>query len=122
MFNELTSTSSVPDSHERRDPIQSEFRLFDFSGIFPDFRFFFHMSLCLKIFLKNSHQGKESIVSKSLVSCLWGCVESVNPPKLNIQEVQWAVSSRPNRDPGLLPIFQDFVHLSNYTPEFLLFF
>ena len=29
------------------------------------------------------------IVSKPLVSCLWGCGESVNPQKLNIQEVQW---------------------------------
>ena len=28
------------------------------------------------------------IVSKHLVSCLWGCGESVNPPRLNIQEVQ----------------------------------
>ena len=28
------------------------------------------------------------IVSTPLVSCLWRCGESVNPPKLNIQEVQ----------------------------------
>ena len=37
------------------------------------------------------HQGKKEvacIVSKPLVSCLWGCGESVNPPQLNIQEIQ----------------------------------
>ena len=27
-------------------------------------------------------------MSKPLISCLWGCGESVNPPKLNIQEFQ----------------------------------
>ena len=46
-------------------------------------------------------------MSKPLVSCLWGCGESVNPPKLNIQEVQGSLSSRPKGDPGLLPIFKD---------------
>ena len=47
-------------------------------------------------------------MSKPLVSSLWGCGESVNPPKLNIQEVQGALSFRPKGDPGPLPIFQDF--------------
>ena len=28
------------------------------------------------------------MVSKPLVSCLWGCGESVNPPKLNIEGIQ----------------------------------
>ena len=40
---------------------------------------------------RSSHQGKKEIaciVSKPVVSCLWGCGESVNPPKLNIQELQ----------------------------------
>ena len=40
---------------------------------------------------RSSHQGKKEvacIVSKPLVSCLWGCGESVNPPILNIREVQ----------------------------------
>ena len=38
-------------------------------------------------------------MSKPQVSCLWGCGESVNPPKLNIQEVQGAnLSSRPKGD------------------------
>ena len=45
------------------------------------------------------------IVSEPQVSCLWGCGESVNPPKLNIQEVQGALSCRPKADPGPLPIF-----------------
>ena len=69
-----------------------------FLRVFPDFRIF-------------CHQGKKEvacIVSKPLVSCLWGCGESVNPPKLNIQEVQGALSSRPKGHPGPLPIFQDF--------------
>ena len=57
------------------------------------------------------------IVLKSLVSCLWGCGESVNPPKLNIEEVLGTLSSSPNGDPGPLPIFQDFVLLSNHTPD-----
>ena len=56
-------------------------------------------------------------MSKPLVSCLWGCGESVNPPKLNIQEVQGALSSRPKGDPGPLPIFQDLLLLSNHTPD-----
>ena len=30
---------------------------------------------------------KSPFVSKSLISCLWGCGESVNPPKLTILEV-----------------------------------
>ena len=49
-------------------------------------------------------------------SGLWGCGESVNPPKLNIQEVQGALSSRPKSHTCPLPIFQDFLLLSNHTP------
>ena len=74
---------------------------------FSWFQDLLQISLCLKI---SSHQGKKEvacIVSKPLVSCLWGCGESVNPPKLNIQEVQGSLSSRPKGDPGPLPIFQD---------------
>ena len=51
---------------------------------------------------RSSHQGENEvacIVSKPLVSCLWGCGESVNPPKLNIQEVQRILSSRPKGRP-----------------------
>ena len=47
-------------------------------------------------------------MSKPLVSCLCGFGESVNPPELNIQEVQGALSSRSKVDPGPLRIFQDF--------------
>ena len=71
------------------------------------------------MFLKKkrlSHLGKKEvarIVSKPLVSCLWGCGESVeSPPKLNIKEVQGALSSRPKGDPGPLPIFQYFLLFS----------
>ena len=49
------------------------------------------------------------IVSKPLVSCLWGCGQSVNPPKLNIHEVHGALTFRPKGDQGPSPIFQDFV-------------
>ena len=58
--------------------------------------------------ISRSHQVKievTCIVSKPLVSCWWGCRESVNPPKLNIQEVQGALSSIPKGDQGPLPIF-----------------
>ena len=37
-----------------------------------------------------SHQRKKEvacIMSKPVVSCLWGCEKPVNPQKLNIQEV-----------------------------------
>ena len=51
---------------------------------------------------RSSYQGKKEvarIVSKPLVSCLWGCGESVNP--VNIQEVlRGALSSRQKEDPG----------------------
>ena len=53
-------------------------------------------------------------MSKPVVSCLWGCGESVNPPEL---KVQGALSSRPKGDPGPLPIFQDFFIVSNHTSE-----
>ena len=64
----------------------------DFSGFFPDFMFFFTNLPLPQKEKRSSHQGKNvqvtCIVSKPLVSCLWGCGESVNPTKLNIQEVQ----------------------------------
>ena len=56
-------------------------------------------------------------MSKPPVSCLWGCGESVNPQKLYIHEVHWALSSRPKRHPDPLPIYQDFLLLSSHTPE-----
>ena len=67
---------------------------------------------------RSSHRGKKEVpvASKPLVSCLWGCGESVNPPKLNIQEVQGALSSRPKGNPSLLPIFQDFFTSVKWHP------
>ena len=61
--------------------------------IFPDFRIFYKYPIASKFSWKkrSSHQGKKEvacIVCKPLVSCLWGCGESVNPPKLYMQEVQ----------------------------------
>ena len=94
----------------------------DFSGFFLNFRIFSNLPLPHNFLERRevaSHQGKKEvacIVSKPLVSCLWGCGDSVNPPKLNIQEVQGALSSRSKGDPGLLPIFQEFLLLSNHTP------
>ena len=62
-----------------------------FLRIFPDFRIFCKSPFASRCSWKkrSSHQGKKEvacIVSKPLVSCLWGCGESVNPPILNIQE------------------------------------
>ena len=54
----------------------------------------------------NSKKEVACIASKPLSFLLAGDVE--NPQKLNIQEVQGALSSRPNGDPCLLPTFQDF--------------
>ena len=62
-----------------------------FLMIFPDFRIFLQISLCLNFVLKeekmkrSSQQEKKEvvcIVSKPLVLCLWGCGESVNPPNM----------------------------------------
>ena len=59
----------------------------DFSGFFL-ISWFLRISLCLKFFSwkkRSSHQGKKEvacIVSKLLVSYLWGCGEFVNPPKI----------------------------------------
>ena len=64
---------------------------------------------------KERKQEVAYIVSKPLVSCLWGCGESVNTPKLNIREVQGALSFRPKGDPGQLPIFQVYLLLSNHA-------
>ena len=68
--------------------------------IFSDIRTFYKSPFASKCSWKkrSRHQGKKEvacIVSKPLVSCLWGCGESVNPPKLNIHEVQRALSTRP---------------------------
>ena len=57
------------------------------------------------------HRGKKEVAcivsNKPLVlSCLWGCGESVNPPK--IQEVQGALSYRPKGDP--VSLFSGFWH------------
>ena len=81
------------------------------SGYFPDFRIWYKSSFASEFSWKkrSSHQGKKEVacvVSKPLVSCLWGCEEFVNPPKLNIQEVHGALSLRPKGDPSLLPIFR----------------
>ena len=53
---------------------------------------------------RSSHHGKKEvacIVSKPLVSCLWLCGESVNPPKLNVQEVRGGFVLETNGRPRL---------------------
>ena len=90
----------------------------------PDFRIFYKSPFASNLSWKkrSNHQGKKEvacIVCKPLVSCLWGCGESVNPPKLNIQEVQGALSSRPKGDPGPLPIFQDFFYFCKSHPWYI---
>ena len=82
---------------------------------FPDI---LQISLCL---LKEvATKGKKEvacIVSKHLASCLWGCGESVNPPKLNIQEVQGGICPRNQSETQTRdPIFM-FVLLSDHTPD-----
>ena len=79
--------------------------------IFLDFRNFCKSTLASDFSWKkrSSHQGKKEIaciVSKPLGSC----------QNYNTQEVQMALSSRLNIDLGPLPIFQDFLLLSNHTP------
>ena len=64
-----------------------------FLRFFADFRICYKSPLVSTFSWKkrSCHQGKKEvacIVSKPLVSCLWWCWECVNPPKLNIQEVQ----------------------------------
>ena len=52
--------------------------------------FFYESPFASKCSWMKRRKGQKEvacIVSKHLVSCLWGCGESVNPPKLNIQEV-----------------------------------
>ena len=60
---------------------------------------FLQITLCLKTFL---------FVCRD--------VECVNPPKLNIQEVQGTLSFSPNGDTGPLPIFQDFYFCQSTHP------
>ena len=88
------------------DALTDMFRLV----ISQDLSWFFQIFLYKSLFAlkyswkkRNSHRGKKElacIVSKPLVSCLWGCGESVNPPTLNIQEVQGALTSRLKGDPS----------------------
>ena len=70
-------------------------------------------------FLTNlpSHQGKKEVacvVSKPLVSCLWGCGEPINPLKLNIQEVQGALSSKGRPRPAIR--ISGFFYFGQITP------
>ena len=85
--------------------------------IFPHFRISFtNLSLSQNILERRVQKPPRKERSTCSLYCvqtssfLWGCGESVNPPKLNIQEVhdQGALSSRPKGDPGPLPIFQNF--------------
>ena len=48
-------------------------------------------------------------MSKPLGSCLWEFGESVNPPKLNVREVQVVLSSKPKGDPGPLSVSMMFL-------------
>ena len=69
-----------------------------FLRMFPDFRILYKSPFASKFSWKkrSKYQGKKEVacvVSKPLVSCLWGCAESVNPPNLNIQDVRGALSS-----------------------------
>ena len=75
-------------------PMMNTTQACGFSGLFliSEFVFtnFYNLPLPRNCLERREVATKEvaRIVSKPLVSCLWGCGESVNPPKLNIQEVQ----------------------------------
>ena len=60
----------------------------DFSGFLLISEFFY------KSHFASRYQGKKGVAyivsTKHLVSYLWGCGESVHPPKVYIQEVQGA--------------------------------
>ena len=99
-----------------------------FLMIFLILGFFYKSSFASKFYWKkrSSHQGKKEvscIVSKPLVSCLWGCGESVNPPKIKHPGGSGGLCPLDQRgDPGLLPIFQDLLLLSNHTSvKYLIF-
>ena len=76
---------------------------------------------------RSSHQGKKvhvrSLYCVQTSSFLFvsGCGESVNPPKLNIQEVQGALSSRPKGDPGLLHVYMYMFMLGTHFSELITF-
>ena len=58
------------------------------------------------------------IVSTPLVSCSWGCGESVNSSKLNIQEVQETLTSRPTfkrETQAHYPFFMIFFYFCQIT-------
>ena len=110
MFFLLYSKPLCIDRYRRGKGGKCTFQSCDFSGFswFPDF-YFTNLPLPQNVLEKRE---VACIMSKPLVYCLWGCGESVNSQKLNIQEVHGALSSRPKGDPGSLPIFQDFLLLS----------
>ena len=85
----------------------------DFSGFFMISGFKKNLPLP-----QNFLERSSLYFSKPLVSSLWGCGESVHPPKLNIQEVQGALSSRPKWDPARYPFFRIF-YFRQITPLFL---
>ena len=82
--------------------------------------FFYRSAFASKCSKRSSYQGKkEVVVSKPLVFCLWGCGESVNPPKSNIQEVQGGLCPLDQRETQVrCPFFRICLLLSNYTLVF----
>ena len=89
----------------------------DFSGfLFTNLPLPKHCLERREVATKEGNKEVACIVSEPLISCLWGCGESVNPTKWNIREVQGALSSRPKGDPGPLPIFQNFLTVVKSHP------
>ena len=96
-----------------------DFSGFSLSGFFYKFPFF------LNIFLKeekypprkerNLHVHVHVACIVSMFSCLWGCEESVNPPKLNIQEVQGVQGLNCPRDEARYPFVRTF-YFCQITP------
>ena len=68
---------------------------------------------------RSSHQGKKEvacIVSKSLVSCLWGCGESVNPPKIKHPGGSGGLCSLRQRETqACYPFFMMFYYIKSHA-------
>ena len=98
-------------------PLCSITQACDFSGFFLISGFFANLPLPQNVLerreVATTRKERSSLYCVQTLQFLvcGGCGESVNPPKLNIQEVQG--------DPGPLPIFQDVLLVSNHSPDYI---
>ena len=88
----------------------------DLSGFFTNLPLPQNLLERTEVATKEGKKEVACIVSKPLVSCLWGCGESVNPPKIKHPggSVFPPLEQREIHVPLL--IFQDVLLLSSHTP------